>query len=65
MEKPKVLVLAGYGLNCEEETAYAFNLAGGEAEVVHVNDFFRRSKKDFFPMGFKLILYLFGLFLID
>ena len=38
MSKPKVLVFAGYGLNCEEETAYAFNLAGGSADIVHVND---------------------------
>lgn len=38
MNKPKVLVLSGYGLNCEEETAYGFKLAGGEADIVHIND---------------------------
>ena len=36
--KPKIIVLAGYGLNCEEETALAFTLAGGVADIVHVND---------------------------
>jgi len=36
--KPRVLVITGYGINCEEETAKCFNLAGGEAEIVHVND---------------------------
>ena len=35
---PKVIVLSGYGLNCEDETAFAFNLAGGDSDVVHVND---------------------------
>lgn len=38
MLKPRAIVLAGYGLNCEEDTAAAFELAGGEAQVVHVND---------------------------
>ncbi|MDP3882147.1 MAG: 5-(carboxyamino)imidazole ribonucleotide synthase [Nanoarchaeota archaeon] len=36
--KPKVLVLSGYGVNCESETKYAFDLAGGDAEIVHIND---------------------------
>ncbi len=36
--KPKILVLSGYGLNCEEETALAFTLAGGDSTVVHIND---------------------------
>jgi len=34
----RVLVFAGYGLNCEEETAYAFTLAGAHADIVHIND---------------------------
>ena len=34
---PKIIVLSGYGLNCEQETAYAFNLAGGQADIVHIN----------------------------
>lgn len=37
-KKPKVLVFSGYGLNCEEETAFAFELAGAEAKIVHIND---------------------------
>jgi phosphoribosylformylglycinamidine synthase len=36
--KPKVIVLSGYGLNCEEETAYAFALAGAQPRIVHIND---------------------------
>jgi phosphoribosylformylglycinamidine synthase len=37
MSPVKVLVLAGYGLNCDHETAYAFELAGAQAERVHIN----------------------------
>ena len=35
---PKIIVLSGYGLNCEEETAQAFTLGGGKADIVHIND---------------------------
>lgn len=34
----RVLVLAGYGLNCEAETAAGFRMAGARADVVHVAD---------------------------
>lgn len=37
-QKPRVLIFAGYGLNCEEETQYAFESAGAAASIVHVND---------------------------
>lgn len=40
---PKILVITGYGINCEEETAKCFNLAGGEAEIVHINDLISTS----------------------
>lgn len=38
MSTPRVLVLTGYGINCEEETAFAFACCGARADVVHVND---------------------------
>jgi phosphoribosylformylglycinamidine synthase len=37
MGQANVLVLTGYGLNCDNETAYAFKLAGANAERVHIN----------------------------
>ena len=37
MKEVKVLVLTGYGLNCDNETAYAFELAGATASRVHIN----------------------------
>ncbi|MGK5085677.1 phosphoribosylformylglycinamidine synthase subunit PurQ [Bdellovibrionota bacterium FG-1] len=36
--KPRVLVLTGDGINCEQETATAFRLAGFEADIRHLND---------------------------
>lgn len=42
--KPKVLVLKADGTNCDEETAFAFNLAGGDSKIVHVNEL--RTKKE-------------------
>jgi phosphoribosylformylglycinamidine synthase I len=33
----RVLVLTGYGLNCDVETAYAFELAGAVSTRVHMN----------------------------
>lgn len=55
---PKALVFSGYGLNCEEETRFAFELAGARADIVHINDLIENKKKlqDYqilaFPGGF-------------
>src|SRR6185369_8170158 len=38
MNKPKLLVFAGYGLNSEEETSFGFNWAGASADIAHIND---------------------------
>ncbi|MDA7977941.1 MAG: phosphoribosylformylglycinamidine synthase subunit PurQ [Pirellulales bacterium] len=35
--QPRVLVLRSPGANCDEETQFAFNLAGAQAERIHVN----------------------------
>lgn len=34
----KALTIAGYGLNCEEETAFAFEHAGFDSTIMHIND---------------------------
>jgi len=55
---PKVLVMSGYGINCETETAHAFQKAGAETDIVHINDLIAGKKKmaDYeiimFPGGF-------------
>ena len=35
--KPRVLVLRAAGTNCDAETAYAFELVGGQSTTLHVN----------------------------
>ena len=37
MDEPRVCVLRAAGVNCNEETAYAFELAGATAKQIHVN----------------------------
>jgi phosphoribosylformylglycinamidine synthase len=38
MAEARALILSGYGLNCERETAAGFYLAGAEAVIVHLNE---------------------------
>ncbi len=45
MAQPKVLLLTGYGINCEEETAYAFQAYGAQTAIVHVNDLIAAPKQ--------------------
>jgi phosphoribosylformylglycinamidine synthase I len=37
MKDVKVLIMTGFGLNCDNETAFAFQLAGAETRSVHIN----------------------------
>ncbi|HSX18593.1 MAG TPA: phosphoribosylformylglycinamidine synthase I [Candidatus Saccharimonadales bacterium] len=56
--KPKVCVLRADGINCDEETFYAFEKYGGQSEFIHINQLRDKSKslKDFqilaIPGGF-------------
>lgn len=43
--KPKIIVITGYGINCEEETAKCFEKVGGQAGIVHINDLIAGNKK--------------------
>jgi phosphoribosylformylglycinamidine synthase len=55
---PKALIITGYGINCEEETAKVFEMEGAKTEIIHVNDLIANPKKldDYqimaFPGGF-------------
>jgi len=44
IKKPKVIIMSGYGLNCEEETKFAFERVGGVADIVHINDLIAKPK---------------------
>lgn len=56
MEKSqvKVLVVTGVGLNCEKETAAAFQCCGASAEKVHLNDLLsgKRNLDEFHILAF-------------
>lgn len=41
---PKVIIFSGYGLNCEQETKFAFEEAGAKADIVHINDVIENPK---------------------
>ncbi|MBU4199915.1 MAG: phosphoribosylformylglycinamidine synthase subunit PurQ [Verrucomicrobia bacterium] len=36
--KPSVLIITGYGVNCEAESRVAWELAGAEVQLVHLHD---------------------------
>lgn len=40
----KALVIAGYGLNCEEETLHAFKYSGLDGNIKHINDLIESPK---------------------
>ncbi|MCD4819711.1 MAG: phosphoribosylformylglycinamidine synthase subunit PurQ [Candidatus Cloacimonetes bacterium] len=58
MKNVKALIITGFGINCEEEMAAAYKLAGAETKIVHLNDIFSEkiSIHDYdimnFPGGF-------------
>jgi len=58
MKKVTALIITGFGINCEEELAAAYKMAGAASKIVHLNDIFlgRISIHDFdilnFPGGF-------------
>ena len=45
MVRPKALILKADGINRDEEMVYAFNIAGADAELVHINDLRSKTKK--------------------
>tara|TARA_Y100000310_G_scaffold324835_1_gene387231 strand:- start:6655 stop:7533 length:879 start_codon:yes stop_codon:yes gene_type:complete len=42
MVKVKTLILKADGTNCDVETKHAFELAGAEADIIHINSFRKR-----------------------
>lgn len=43
--RPPILIVTGYGLNCEAESKYAWELAGAAPELVHLNDLLERPAR--------------------
>ena len=40
-----VLVLSGYGINCENETLHAFEVVGFKGKIIHINDLIQNPKQ--------------------
>ena len=45
MNSTKILIITGYGLNCETESKVAWELAGASPELVHFNDLLDRPAR--------------------
>ncbi len=45
MNSARVLIITGYGLNCEAESKHAWELAGAAPELVHFNDLLERPAR--------------------
>jgi phosphoribosylformylglycinamidine synthase len=45
MTTVKALILTGYGLNCDHETAYVFDQAGATSQRVHINSLIKGDVK--------------------
>jgi len=58
MAKPLVMIVKEHGTNCEHDTKFAFEKAGAQADIVHMNDWIAKPGKihDYqiavFPGGF-------------
>ncbi|MCX6998275.1 MAG: phosphoribosylformylglycinamidine synthase subunit PurQ [Kiritimatiellaeota bacterium] len=42
---PKILIITGYGLNCEAESQRAWTLAGAAPDLVHLNDLLAQPER--------------------
>ena len=58
--KPKVCILRADGINCDEETFFAFKKYGAEPKFVHVNELRDKSKnlRDFKILAIPIIVIL-------
>ncbi|MBP7582905.1 MAG: phosphoribosylformylglycinamidine synthase subunit PurQ, partial [Spirochaetes bacterium] len=45
MAAPRVIVLTGYGINCDDETRLAFEMSCAKADIIHVNDIIAAPRK--------------------
>ncbi len=43
--KPKILILKTDGINCDEELSFAFSLAGGQPEYLHINELRKKPSR--------------------
>lgn len=56
-KKVKVLIITGFGLNCEAETSAAFNYCGASAKQIHLNDILAGKHS---PEEFHILVFIGG-----
>jgi phosphoribosylformylglycinamidine synthase len=55
--KPPILIITGYGVNCEAESRYAWETAGADPRLVHLNDLLENPER----LGqFKALMFIGG-----
>ena len=57
MRDVNVLIMSGFGLNCDNETAYAFGLAGAKTQSVHINSLIDGSAR---LQDFQILVFIGG-----
>ena len=55
--KPKVIIITGYGVNCEAESAHAWKLAGADPILVHINDLLSNPEQ---ILNYNIIMFIGG-----
>ncbi len=55
--KPPVLIITGYGVNCEAESKVAWEMAGAEAQLVHLHDLLAEPAR---LRSFKALMFIGG-----
>ncbi len=54
--KVKALVLAGFGINCDHETAYALEKAGAAADRMHINRLIELERQEKVLAGYHILV---------
>ena len=55
--KPPILILTGYGANCEAESTWAWQMAGGNPRMIHLHDLLERPSQ---LSQFKALMFIGG-----
>ena len=54
----KVLILSGYGINCEDETLHAFTKLGFKGKIIHINDLINFHEKLLITVFFNIFIFV-------
>ena len=55
--KPPVLIITGYGVNCEAESKVAWEMAGADTRLIHLHDLLAKPEQ---LRSFKALMFIGG-----